>query len=151
MLIIREIMMISESYFIIPLMNMIFLSKRGLWRPLSHTIGTFLSLSFVIVILLCVLFHLITMSLWAVWEQTNFCVTVHGTLSRCKDSIKNVSYTTRFGLFDKHVLCIVIDCAKWMQILVLWCFIDLTFMVIFQSELDKYFHVSEGTASEWKC
>lgn len=48
----------------------------------------------------------------AVWEQTNFCVTVHRTLSRCKDSIENVSYMTRFGLFDKHVLCIVIDCAK---------------------------------------
>ena len=50
--------------------------------------------------------------LWALWEQTNFCVKVHRTLSRCKDSIKNVSYMTRFGLFDKHVLCIVIDCAK---------------------------------------
>ena len=30
MLIIREIMMTSERYIIIPLMNMIFLNKRGL-------------------------------------------------------------------------------------------------------------------------
>ena len=62
MLIIREIMMISESYIIVPLVNMIFLSKRGLRRPLSHTIGTFLSFSFIIIILLCILFHLITTS-----------------------------------------------------------------------------------------